>query len=131
MTSPVGGIRDELSALLRELRETAARSLRSLDAELAGLRAARVDAVSDDEHDPDGGTLAGEWSRMQGLRRESAQELTDIERALDRLTTDDGSGDDGSGFGVCAACGRDIPLGRLRARPTATLCVECAARGRR
>lgn len=123
--TPRDGIRDEFTALLDARYEAAERGLSSFDAELTGLRAARGDAITDDEHDPDGGTLAAEWSRMQGLRRQAAQELTDIERALDRL-----SRDDGSEFGVCAACGRGIPLERLRARPTATLCLECAERCR-
>ena len=29
-------------------------------------------------------------------------------------------------YGVCSGCGRDIPAGRLEARPFATRCVDCA-----
>lgn len=40
-----------------------------------------------------------------------------IEDALERLRHPD--------FGYCEACGMEIGLRRLEARPTATLCVEC------
>jgi len=28
-------------------------------------------------------------------------------------------------FGICEACGEEIPLKRLMARPVTTLCIEC------
>ncbi len=40
-----------------------------------------------------------------------------IEDALERLREDD--------FGYCEACGIEIGLKRLEARPTATLCIDC------
>lgn len=40
-----------------------------------------------------------------------------IEDALERLREDD--------FGYCEACGIEIGLQRLEARPTATLCIDC------
>ena len=40
-----------------------------------------------------------------------------IEDALERLAEDD--------FGYCEACGIEIGLKRLEARPTATLCIDC------
>lgn len=40
-----------------------------------------------------------------------------IEDALERITDDD--------FGYCEACGIEIGLKRLEARPTATLCIDC------
>ena len=40
-----------------------------------------------------------------------------IEDALERLLEDD--------FGFCEACGIEIGLRRLEARPTATLCIDC------
>lgn len=45
--------------------------------------------------------------------------LEKIEDALGRL-------DDGS-FGECDECGEMISVGRLRARPVTTLCIECKA----
>ena len=40
-----------------------------------------------------------------------------IEDALERVRSDD--------FGYCEACGIEIGLRRLEARPTATLCIDC------
>lgn len=40
-----------------------------------------------------------------------------IEDGLERLHEDD--------FGYCEACGVEIGLRRLEARPTATLCIDC------
>ena len=40
-----------------------------------------------------------------------------IEDALERLRDDD--------FGYCEACGIEIGMRRLEARPTATLCIDC------
>lgn len=40
-----------------------------------------------------------------------------IEDSLERLREDD--------FGYCEACGIEIGLRRLEARPTATLCIDC------
>lgn len=40
-----------------------------------------------------------------------------IEDALERLYEDE--------FGYCEACGIEIGLRRLEARPTATLCIDC------
>ena len=40
-----------------------------------------------------------------------------IEDGLERLREDD--------FGYCEACGIEIGIRRLEARPTATLCVDC------
>jgi hypothetical protein len=47
--------------------------------------------------------------------------MREIHAALERMI-------DGT-YGECLACGRAIPLARLRAIPTARLCVECARRG--
>src|SRR3990167_6629005 len=40
-----------------------------------------------------------------------------IEDSLERIKEDD--------FGYCEACGVEIGLRRLEARPTATLCIDC------
>ena len=40
-----------------------------------------------------------------------------IEKTLNSIETDD--------FGYCEACGIEIGVRRLEARPTATLCIDC------
>lgn len=100
---------------------------RDLLVELAGTRAAldllrsqRADTFDDDEHDPEGSPLSAQWSRLDGLRRATEIRLTEVDAAL--VNAQSGR------YGICLACGRPIPAGRLEARPTATLCVACAAR---
>lgn len=48
------------------------------------------------------------------LRAEARQ----IRQALQRIAN--------STYGVCANCGKDIPVARLEAQPIATRCVACA-----
>ena len=84
---------------------------------LAEVRVAR-DGESDDEHDPEGPTIASEWSRLTGLQEAGARELTVIDKAIARV-------EDGS-FGICTSCGKPIARARLDARPSAELCIDCA-----
>ncbi|WP_243228059.1 TraR/DksA C4-type zinc finger protein [Microbacterium sp. CIAB417] len=109
--------------LLTSLRRDALARLTARGEDIRSVQDARNDpAGADDEHDPEGATLSDEWSRLEGLRRAAAAEIDEVDDALHRL-------EEGT-FGVCASCGRDIPVGRLLVRPTATLCVPCAERRR-
>ena len=85
---------------------------------LAEVLLARGDGTADDEHDPDGPTLSTEWSRLAGMERELRGKAAAVESALQRI-------DDGT-FGLCERCGLPIGLDRLRARPTARRCIDCA-----
>lgn len=104
---------------LQRARVTARDRLADLDAQIAALRRARSGESDDDEHDPDGAPLSGEWSRLEGLRADVERELSDIDAAFARV-------DDGT-YGICLDCGRAIPVGRLEVRPTADRCVTCAS----
>jgi DnaK suppressor protein len=53
------------------------------------------------------------------LKERDRQKIREIDAALDRLTT--------GSYGKCDKCGRDIRIDRLRALPTTTLCIDCAA----
>lgn len=61
---------------------------------------------------PNSGNMgSGAWERRLRAR------MTDLLFALERLDDDD--------FGTCEDCGREIPIARLLAVPTATRCVGC------
>jgi DnaK suppressor protein len=107
-------VRDLLSARRAEVEQR----LAHLDADERSLLRDRSDATADDEHDPEGSTLSGEWSRVDALRRAALEERDALVRAEQRA-------EEGT-YGVCAACGGAIPLERLRARPMADRCVACA-----
>ena len=86
--------------------------------------AASRDTNADDEHDPEGATIAFERSQIGALRRQADHHLAEVEAALVRL-------DDGT-YGVCESCGQPIAEGRLEVRPVARTCITCAsAVGRR
>lgn len=109
-----------LRATLTELRAQTAEQLASTSDMLDGLLRDRAGLNDDDEHDPDGAPLSAEWSRLTGLADAARSKLEQVDDALARL-------DDGT-YGICAACGKPIPAGRLEVRPFAEHCVPCAER---
>lgn len=109
---------DELRTLLGVLRREANDRTTALEATLAQLTHDRSSLSDDDEHDPEGVPLSAEWSRLSGLLDGAREELRQVDDALARM--------DAGTYGVCANCGRRIPVARLRVRPFAELCVPCA-----
>ncbi|MCT1477427.1 TraR/DksA C4-type zinc finger protein [Microbacterium sp. p3-SID336] len=104
--------------LLEQLRADAEERVRATAATLDELTHDREGSNDDDEHDPEGVTLSSEWSRLTGLAEAAAAELRQVDDALARL--------DAGTYGICANCGRPIPVGRLEVRPFAVHCVACA-----
>ena len=51
------------------------------------------------------------------LRDRESKLMVKIKEALEKI--------ENGTFGVCEECGEEISLKRLRARPMATLCIEC------
>ncbi|GAA4840299.1 TraR/DksA C4-type zinc finger protein [Luteimicrobium xylanilyticum] len=107
-------------ARLDELRREAAARLAALDGQLSDIADARRDANSDDEHDPEGSTLAFDRAQVSTLAAGAHRRLDEIDAAIARL-------DDGT-YGRCERCGQPVPEARLAARPTARFCVGCQAR---
>ena len=106
--------------LLTALRQDLTAELEATELALDDLRRQRSGRFDDDEHDPDGLPLSGEWSRLDGLRRATEGRIAEVNAALANAKA--------GKYGVCLACGRPIPPGRLEVRPTASLCVACADR---
>ena len=104
-------------AVLDEQRAELIKQRAHTEESLVEVRIAR-DGETDDEHDPEGPTIASEWSRLTGLQTESEKQLRVLDKALSRI-------DDGS-YGLCARCGKPIARARLDARPAAELCIDCA-----
>lgn len=109
---------DVFRALLLADRERTERLLASLTGTFTSIVAASQDTANDDEHDPEGSTIAFERSQTSTLLASSRTRLAEIDAALSRIA-------DGR-YGVCERCGRAIPRARLEARPTALTCVSCA-----
>lgn len=94
----------------------------ALEATLERERVAMVEASSasnaDDEHDPEGATIAFERAQLDATIAEVRRQHDDLAAAAVRL-------DDGT-YGICLVCGLPIPAARLEARPSATTHVACA-----
>jgi DnaK suppressor protein len=115
-TGPLATPRDMLTA---ERARTLER-LAGLEREFDGIVEAAGSANADDEHDPEGATIAFEREHVAALRGQARERLAAIDVALRKL-------EDGR-YGICEICGQPIAAGRRAARPTATTCVACASR---
>ena len=115
--------RSTLTERILQEQERAAARVAALQRDLDDIVTASADAVRDDEHDPEGATIAFERAQVAALIAEARGQLADLQRAARRLEDADA--------GRCEDCGKPIGYGRLIARPVATTCVDCARRQRR
>ena len=118
----VEGMEPAREVLLGE-RERARLRVAVLEREFAGLAEAASAAGTDDEHDPEGATLAFERQHAAALLEAAREQVTAVDDALRRLAE--------GRYGVCERCGQPIGAERLAARPAAVTCVRCAGGGRR
>ncbi|ASK36532.1 RNA polymerase-binding protein DksA [Alcanivorax sp. N3-2A] len=98
--------RQILLAWRQELMEEADRTMHHLQDEVANLP------------DPaDRATQEEEFALELRTRDRERKLLKKIEKVLDQIDKDD--------YGFCEACGVEIGIRRLEARPTADLCIDC------
>jgi RNA polymerase-binding transcription factor DksA len=72
----------------------------------------------DDEHDPEGATVAFERQHIAALAAQAREHLAAIDAALAKI--------DSGIYEICGMCGGPIGEERLAARPAALICVRCA-----
>ena len=105
-------IRAALAARRDELRAEYDQTL----SEITELQRDRLtDSAGDDQADT--GTKTLEREQEISLANSIRERIAQVERALERL--------DEGGYGWCERCGDPIPVERLAAFPSATLCVKC------
>ena len=109
--------RAELRAHLLAERERTAALVASLARDFDDIVTSSADAVRDDEHDPEGATIAFERAQVAALLADARANLIALEQASARL--------DEPSAGVCTVCGGAIGIDRLRARPATQRCVRC------
>lgn len=102
---------------LLDERERTTAFVTQLRAEYRGFVEASRDTNADDEHDPEGSTIAFERAQVGAVILSADRRLADITAALARL--------DAGSYGGCECCGLPIPRERLAVRPTARACVSC------
>lgn len=85
-----------------------------------GLVASSADSNADDEHDPEGATIAFERSQLASQLAQAQDDVREVDDALRRQRA--------GTYGTCQICGGTITAERLEARPTAAACIACASR---
>ncbi|MGO4235662.1 TraR/DksA family transcriptional regulator [Pseudarthrobacter sp. YAF2] len=108
--------------LLEDERARRLALLPALRADIDAANSARQNSNVDDEHDPEGATIAFELSQASALLKQSSAGLDQVEAALARLAN--------GTYGICAVCGEPIADGRLEARPWTPFCIRHASAGR-
>lgn len=100
-------------------RDATTARLANLTADHDAVMAASRDTNADDEHDPEGATIAFERSQLAALVGQARLHLAEIDAAVSRL--------DAGTYGTCEGCGGAIGEERLAARPTSRTCIRCAS----
>lgn len=114
---------DDFVARLADEREATLRRLDSLERDFDDIAAASVNSNADDEHDPEGSTIAFERSQVSALIEQAKRHLVELDAAQSRLVR--------STYGQCESCAQPIGVARLEARPVARTCIGCATPKRR
>ena len=116
MTSHAGSF--DPRSRLNDLRTVTVRRAASLESSFDGIVEATSDVATDDEHDPEGHTIAWERQQIAALLDDTRIALADIDAAEQRL--------DVGLYGTCTTCGLEIAVERLDALPATPICVNCA-----
>lgn len=124
MTSPPKGVAlnveaPDLVATLEAERERRLAHVAALRRAFIDMLAASEDSNADDEHDPEGATIAFERSQLGAQIAHADARVKEADDAIARVAAGD--------YGVCRSCGEPITVARLEARPTATTCITCAS----
>jgi DnaK suppressor protein len=109
-----------IPAALRRARSETEAQIVALTRDIDDVIAASRASNADDEHDPEGATIAFERAQVAALLTAARERLAELDAALARYDAGD--------YGTCEACGRPIPPERLVIRPSARTCVPCAGR---
>ena len=108
----------DVAEQLRALQRDTALRQEALRRDFDRFVEASQSVSTDDEHDPEGATIAFERAQVAALLEQTERRLAELDAAVARL-------DDG-GYGVCVSCGGPIAAERLAVRPAATTCIRCA-----
>jgi len=104
-------------------RAATIRRIAALNRQFDGIVESSVFTTNDDEHDPEGATVAFERAQIGALRTQAQEDLVALDRAIERFL--------GGSYGLCERCGQAIAQERLAALPAVRTCINCTSRDRR
>jgi RNA polymerase-binding transcription factor DksA len=93
--------------------------IEALELDFARMVLTSEGSNADDEHDPEGPTIAFERQQLDAVLTRALATRAELQAALHDL-------DQGS-YGRCERCGQPIGAARLEARPQARRCITCAS----
>jgi RNA polymerase-binding transcription factor DksA len=126
VNDPVSGLAssvEHMRDLLEAERTSTMHRIVSLTRQFDAIVESCALTTNDDEHDPEGVTVAFERAQVAALRARAREHLVALDRSAERLR-------DGT-YGVCERCGQAIAHERLVALPAVQTCIGCATRIRR
>jgi DnaK suppressor protein len=92
--------------------------IRAMQTDLDAIVSASANANTDDEHDPEGSTIAYERAQVAALLAGAESNLRDLDCALARLSA--------GSYSECERCHSQISAERLAALPAGRTCIDCA-----
>jgi DnaK suppressor protein len=113
-----GQDRSAARARLRAEQAATIARIRAMTIEFDAIVEASSGANLDDEHDPEGSTVAFERAQVATLLVDARGYLDELHRAVARLDT--------GLYGLCERCGAPIGPERLAALPATRTCMACA-----
>ncbi len=122
-SAPTGRTAVQLEEVHRRLLaaiERARSDLRALTRDFDTIVEASAQSNADDEHDPEGATIAFERAQVSSLIERALAGEAAAAQAIDRWES--------GAYGHCEICGNPISYERLLARPATTRCIEHAGR---
>lgn len=105
--------------IVRTEEQRTARQVESLEGVVASIVEASELTSTDDEHDPEGATIAYERAQAIALLRQAREDLEALVVTRVQLES--------ARVVVCSVCGRTIDLERVATLPTTSRCIRCAA----
>jgi RNA polymerase-binding transcription factor DksA len=110
--------RGPLTEVVVAERDLVARRVIALTEDFDAIVASTELVSTDDEHDPDGSTIAFERAMVAALLEQARAQCAELDAALERLDT--------GSYGRCERCGDAIAPARLAVLPATARCINCA-----
>lgn len=107
-----------IRAAIADERSRTVEQIQNLERSFAAIVDAAELTSTDDEHDPEGATIAYERAQVWALLLQARHDLRALDSAIERIAHDS--------LLTCAVCGGPIVLARILALPGTTTCITCA-----